>query len=93
MRRAAPKELQYNVVRFHTVITRFQVDVFMPPDTVESHHYSSTERRKHPDLYLKVLCGVFNWLRNSLSLIPMPLYDLRKQTRPTARRLAISISF
>ncbi len=40
---------------------------------------------------LNPLHGVFNWLLNSLSLIPMPLYDLHKQMRPTARRLAISI--
>ncbi len=32
-----------------------------------------------------------NWLWNGLSLIPMPLYDLHKQMRPTARRLAVSI--
>ncbi len=42
---------------------------------------------------LNPLHGVFNWLWNSLSVILMPLYDLHKQTRPKARRLAISISF
>ncbi len=34
---------------------------------------------------VKVFCWVFNWLGNSLNLIPMPLYDLNKQTRLTAR--------
>ena len=42
---------------------------------------------------LKQPQGVFNWLWNSLSLILMPLYDLCKQTRPSASRWAILYSY
>ncbi len=35
------------------------------------------------NLHFKALYGVFNWLWNSLNLIPMPLYDLHEQTRPS----------
>ncbi len=40
---------------------------------------------------LNPLHGVFNWLWNSLNLILMPLYDLHKKTRPTARGVTISL--
>lgn len=40
---------------------------------------------------VKVLQGVFNWFWISLSFMLMLLYDLHMQTRPSVRRLAISI--
>lgn len=41
-------------------------------------------------VFINLLQDPFNWVWNGLNLIPMPLYDLHKQTRPLARRLAIS---
>ena len=34
---------------------------------------------------------VYNWLRSSINSILFPLYDLHKQTRPSTRKMAISI--
>lgn len=43
------------------------------------------------EVILKLLQGTFNCLWDRLSLILMPLYDLHKQTRPSATRLAVVV--
>lgn len=45
----------------------------------------------HCFCYSNALQGVFGWLWNSLGLILIPLCDLHKEMRPSARKLTVSM--